>query len=321
MINDGIGGYFQLELANRGAFLHDDGVLVNSGRNALEYILLSLPVVKHIWLPYYTCDVVLEPIEKLQISYSFYHIDERLHISETISLEKDDYLLYTNYCGLMDRYIRSLVKEYGNRLIVDNAQAWFAKPQKEVSSIYSPRKFFGVPDGGIAFCPYTIELQFEQDISFNRSSHLLKRIDLGSPEGYVDFNDNRKKFHNQPIRKMSLLTQAILKSIDYKESALRRRANYRYLESVLNKNNQLYLSFDEDFVPMAYPYLTDDTTLKKKLIDNKIFVATFWPNVMEWCKDGEWEYLLTKNTCFLPIDQRYGKEDMNRIIDIIQRYG
>ena len=317
MINDGIGGYFQLELSNRGAFLHNDGVLVNSGRNALEYILRSLPVVRHIWLPYYTCDVVLEPIEILQISYSFYHIDERLHISETIPLEKDDYILYTNYFGLMDGYIRSLVKEYGKRLIVDNAQAWFAKPQKDVGSIYSPRKFFGVPDGGIAFSPYTIDSQFEQDTSFNRSSHLLKRIDLGPSEGYTDFNENRKTFHNQPIRIMSLLTQALLKNIDYPETALRRCANYKYLDSVLGNSNQLHLSLDEDVVPMAYPYLTNDSTLKKKLIDNRIFVATFWPNVMEWCDKEEWEYYLTKNTCFLPIDQRYGEKEMKRIIDII----
>ncbi len=321
MIKDGIGGYFQLELTNRGSFLHDVGVLVNSGRNALEYILRSLPDVKHIWLPYYSCDVVLEPIEKLQLSYSFYHIDEQLHIADTISLEEKDYLLYTNYFGLMDGYIRSLVKEYGNRLIVDNAQAWFAKPQKEVSSIYSPRKFFGVPDGGIAFCPYTTDSQFEQDISFNRSSHLLKRIDLGPSEGYTDFNENRKTFHNQPIRKMSKLTEAILSNIDYNAAELRRRANYQYMNAALQDRNQLQLPFEDSSVPMAYPYLTNDSNLKKKLIDNRIFVATYWPNVMEWCKDGEWEYLLTKNTCFLPIDQRYGEEDMNRIIDTIQKYG
>ena len=70
-----IGGYFELELPDYGGFLHDDGVLLNSGRNALEYVLLSLPNVRHLWIPYYTCDAILEPIKKLDIVYSFYRMN------------------------------------------------------------------------------------------------------------------------------------------------------------------------------------------------------------------------------------------------------
>ncbi len=40
-----IGGYFELELSDRGAFPCQDGVLLNSGRNALEYILRSIPTI------------------------------------------------------------------------------------------------------------------------------------------------------------------------------------------------------------------------------------------------------------------------------------
>ena len=37
-----IGGYFELELLNLGGFLHDDGVLLNSGRSALEYVFRAM---------------------------------------------------------------------------------------------------------------------------------------------------------------------------------------------------------------------------------------------------------------------------------------
>ena len=153
MITEGIGGYFELELPDHGGFLHDNGVLLNSGRNALEYVLMALGDVKHLYIPYYTCDVVLEPIGKLCIPYSYYHINQKLEIESLPSLQSGDYLIYTNYFGIKDEYVKVLAGYYGTSLIVDNAQAWFATPIAGVSTIYSPRKFVGLPDGGIEAQP------------------------------------------------------------------------------------------------------------------------------------------------------------------------
>lgn len=58
-----IGGYFELELSNRHPFPHSEGTCLNAGRNALEYVLRSIPAISRIWLPYYTCEVVLEPLK------------------------------------------------------------------------------------------------------------------------------------------------------------------------------------------------------------------------------------------------------------------
>ena len=44
-----IGGYFELADYEEGCvFPHQDGILLNTGRNALEYILRSIGEVKHI---------------------------------------------------------------------------------------------------------------------------------------------------------------------------------------------------------------------------------------------------------------------------------
>ena len=69
-----IGGYFELELTDRGGFPHDDGILVNSGSNALEYILRFLGDVKCVWMPYFTCSIVLKPFKNTGIPYKFYQI-------------------------------------------------------------------------------------------------------------------------------------------------------------------------------------------------------------------------------------------------------
>ena len=72
--------------------------------------------------------------------------------------------------------------------------------------------------------------------------------------------------------------------------------------------------------PLVYPFLINDSHLKQILIKNKIFIATYWPNVLEWCEETDIEYYLTQNIISLPIDQRYDLNDMSRIVSIIQKY-
>lgn len=316
-MSEPIGGYFELELLDRGGFLHDDGVLLNSGRNALEYVLRSLQDVQHLWIPFFTCDVILEPIVKLSIPYSFYHIKESLEISEPIVLKSGEYLLYTNYFGIKDQYVQQLADQYGAQLIVDNAQAFFADPVSGISTIYSPRKFVGVPDGGIAYCKKGIDPKlFERDCSYDCCSHLLKRIDLGPSGGYQDFKDNGRSLANQPIRRMSRLTERLLRSIDFDSVKQKRKKNFLYLNERLGKNNLFsWMDYSTFACPMVYPFLSENPTLRRELIDNNIFIATYWPNVLNWVDEEETEHELTVKLLSLPCDQRYGMEGMNRIIN------
>lgn len=314
-----IGGYFELELTHRGGFPHNDGVLLNSGRNALEYVFRALGDMKHLYLPYYTCDVVMEPVEKLNIPYTFYHINQSLELDDLPMLNDGEYLVYTNYFGIKDEYVKHLAEHYGSRLIVDNAQAWFAEPIEGVSTIYSPRKYVGIPDGGVAYCPKHLdESPLEQDFSYERCAHLLKRIDLSPSDGYADFKATSKTLVGQPIKKMSKLTKTMLDSIGFEEIKARRIQNYEYLHRYLIEINLLHLPTLDSFAcPMVYPYWVDDATLKQQLIKNNIFVATYWPNVLEWCKMQDWEYELADKVAFIPVDQRYCIEDMKIIIKII----
>ena len=70
---------------------------------------------------------------------------------------------------------------------------------------------------------------------------------------------------------------------------------------------------------MVYPFMTDDKSLRGRLLENKVFVARYWPNVLEWCKEEALEYKLVTQIIPLPIDQRYVKEDMQRILNIIKQ--
>ena len=150
-----IGGYFGLEL-NRQSKYHADSIYLNTGRNALEYLLIS-GQYKKIYLPYYTCGVLLEPLKKLDLPYEFYSIDKNFETTFDLSKVKaNECFLYTNYFGIKDNFI-SKIKTRCNNLIVDNAQAFYAKPLNNVDTFYSCRKFFGVADGSYLYTNKNIE--------------------------------------------------------------------------------------------------------------------------------------------------------------------
>jgi len=311
-----IGGYFSLELL-QGESYHPHAIALNTGRNCLEYILRCRGY-RMVYIPYYTCEVVLEPFHKLGVSYVYYHINKQLEIAEDISLSEDEALLYTNYFGLKQAYVEKMAKYYGKQFIVDNTQAFYAKPIAGVDTFYTCRKFFGVPDGAYLYTDANADFEIEQDVSYDRVSFLMKRLDLGAEAGYADFHEQSKRLVGQPIKRMSNLTEQMMKGIDYRSVAQKRRENYKYLHQHLAETNQLSLELDEEAIPMVYPYLTKDEKLKQKLIDERIYVPTYWPNVLEWSEEMDLERLLVRNTCFLPMDQRYGIGEMERMINVIQ---
>lgn len=310
-----IGGYYDLEL-NAGEHHHRNAIKINTSRNGLEYILRAKRY-KKIYMPYYTCEVMLEPVNKCNIAYEYYSVNELLEPVREYQLSSDEAFLYTNYFGIKDKAVSRLADIYKDRLIVDNAQAFYAKPIPGIDCIYSARKFFGVADGGYVYTTGVLEDTLEQDKSYDRMSHLLKRIDLSAESAYNEFVHNDDSLIGAPIKTMSKLTERILQGVDYEMVKNKRLENFLFLDSILKKDNLLNISLSENSVPMVYPLWSKDKNLRERLIKNKIYVATFWPNVFRWCNDSQLEYTLAKEIIPLPVDQRYGKEEMQQIIKII----
>ena len=307
-----IGGYFELELP-RFPELHAEAIALNSGRFCLEYILRCKKYCK-VYVPYFTCDSAVEPLEKLGVPYEFYHIDKDYHITDDIRLQDGEALMYTNYWGLQDEYCKQLACQYQKQLILDYTQAFFSKPIAGIDTFYSCRKFFGVPDGGYLYTDAKIDFELEQDESYTRMDSLVKRIDLSPEAGYDDFHRTSKEFHHIPIRRMSNFTKRMMQGIDYGSVAQRRLDNYNVLCKHLGGRQ---LNYGE--IPMIYPLESElGQELRKKLIANKVFVAKYWPNVDEWAGKDALETWMANYILPLSIDQRYRKEDMERIIQILK---
>lgn len=320
-MNSAIGGYFGLELNAKTNDRFTHALLLNSGRHAFEYIIRQikeLPCL--VYLPYYTCAVILEPLKRLGISFRFYDINKDLEIERLPCLGDNEYIVVNNYYGIKDSYIDNLFNYYKSKLIVDNAQAFFAPERLGLKAFYSPRKYVGVPDGGIAWTTVDKYIDLEQDYSTERSVHLLRRLDRDAESGYHEFKRSDDSLSYSQMRKMSNLTRQILLHLDYDEIIWRRRSNFEILHQALESKNRLAIPEMRTYAcPMVYPFWTENENLRDRLIENKVYVATYWPNVLEMCDRGSIEYDLAKRLIPLPIDQRYGEEEMKRIISIIHK--
>lgn len=313
-LNLAIGGYFDLELS-KGSEYYPDAISLNTARNALEYIL-SVKNYRKVFIPYFTCDVVLEPFNKLKIDYEFYKVDKNLEpIFDYDIISENQAFLYTNYFGIKDDFCLLLSKKVKN-LIIDNAQAFYSKPIDKVATFYSPRKFFGVSDGAYLYNVMKLPNDFEQDVSCNRMSHLLKRADTAAEDGYQDFAINDNSLVGESIKIMSKITKKILASVDYETARKQRIENFNYLHTTLKEYNFLNISISTESVPMVYPFRSKKE-LRSILLENKIYTAKYWPNVYNWCEKDSLEVQLTDEIIHLPIDQRYGKKEMDLILKII----
>lgn len=319
-----IGGYLNLELDNKNTIYHPHAIELNAGRYALEYILLARRYSK-IYIPYYICKSILQPIERLGIPYEFYRINQQLEPIIDFTPTKDEVILYVNYFGLMNSFTRNICQRPIN-FIIDCTQAFFyiphySHPHKgyHCDTFYSCRKFFGVADGAYLVTDKTLNTILERDYSYNRMSHLLKRIDLNPEEAYTEFLANEASLNVTGLKSMSRLTEALMKGINYQTVKAQRINNFNTLNEVLGIYNEFqWNNAKDDNVPLVYPFKTKNGhKLRKKLINQKVFCACYWPNVLEWCNPNDLEYQFASNIVFLPIDQRYNKNDMNHICDII----
>ena len=303
-----IGGYFGLEEFS-GKELYHGLVAVNNARNALLYILKARNISK-LYIPYYLCDSVYEMCKREGFDYEYYHIDENLLPKFDKHLGDDEYLYVVNYFGQIDRSkVIELKEKFGN-IILDNVQAFFEEPIKGIDTVYSCRKFFGVPDGGYVATDARIDGNLSLDLSMDRMRHVLGRYEGNAGDYFSDFRQSDEAFSKIELRAMSKLTHNILSAVDYNFVRKRREENFEYLDSCLGQKNGLNVK--KVVGPYAYPfYCEDGPAVRKQLAKEKIFVATLWPNVIQVGNSLEKKY--AENILPLPCDQRYDKEDMKRI--------
>lgn len=319
---EAIGGYFSLELSGSNNYFSNDFVALNSARNCLKLYLI-VNSIKKIFIPLFTCDVLLETILELQIDYEFYDVDNNLEpVFDFNVIGSNESVLITNYFGVKSKFVDSIMLS-PEKYIIDNAQALFHNPKINVNAFYSPRKFLGVADGGLLKMNHeSDEFNFPTDISINRFSHLIERVELGAEAGYASFIENDRDLVGQPLAFMSELTKKILSSVNLTFIKERRIRNFNILHEELKFFNEFDIDtmMDKEDVPIVYPFKVKlGNVLRESLRQERIYCATYWPNVYQWCNDDTCSFQLVNRIVALPIDQRYGDAEMLYMVSKIKK--
>ncbi|AIZ33483.1 hypothetical protein DZC75_14480 [Pseudomonas parafulva] len=316
---EAIGGYFELELRT-GLTPYPDAVGFNCARSALT-ALLEASAAPCLYLPYYICQAVVEAAQVAGSRPKPYAIDMDFELLQLPALKADERLLYVNYFGLKDTYVREvLAPRYGDRLIVDNSQALFSTPLPGISTLYSPRKFVGVADGGWLANPPERLKELPQSQSRDRFGALLGRLESAPEEHYLAFTEAEKALAQAPVSAMSQSTRRLLDSLDYAIIADRRRDNFIHLCEAFDRDNLFKPGVTAPQVAaLSYPLLLGSPAqaqyVRQALREERIFIPCYWPEVVNAAQSPNVERLLAGCVLPLPVDQRYHQEHMQRLID------
>lgn len=312
------GGYIELDYQT-GKELHESAIALNCGRNCLAY-LIEVKNIKKLYLPYFLCASVVNTCKKYNVEVEYYRIDETFRPIFEKKLGASEYLYLVNYYGqFTNDEIVGWKQRYPN-LIVDNAQAYFQMPAENVDTLYTCRKYFGVADGAYLYTDVQLDREIELDYSYKRMNFLLGRFEKGANEFYSEYVANNSFFRDEPIKQMSKLTHNLLRGIDYARVRKIRTQNFAFLHEQLKQVNQLDLGIPEG--AFMYPlYIKGGAEIRKSLQQKKIYIPILWPDVFDICDEMELEYDMAKNVLPIPVDQRYGIEDMKYLIKEVQKIG
>lgn len=314
-----IGGYMELELPNGKEYYEGPSIMrLNTGRACIYYALKKANV-KKVYLPHYLCTSMFQAPKALGIDVELYYMDEQFRPKEIHSTSKDEAFLYINYFGTGKKEDINEISKNHEHFLLDNTQSFYSPPLEKAYNLYSPRKFFGVSDGGYLIKENIDIEDLPQDISYKHASHLFKRIEEGANSAYKENMDNENRFDDFKAMGMSKLTRRILQGIDYEKVKIKRERNFYYLHQRLKDINGIDLSHRFE-APMIYPFLIEKKGLREHLVSNRIYVPTWWNDVLKRVKSDSFEAYLSSYLVPLPIDQRYSRDDMDIVLGVIDDF-
>jgi hypothetical protein len=318
-MQDMMGGFFGLELPDFNSFPYQEGphcAYLSSGRAAFECILANMPGSSCLWAPQFICDTMLQAPARLGIPVRRYECTEQL-TPVLPDVGRNEIVLLVNYFGLTEEAVSAAALKLPGRCVIDATTALYCPPVPGVPTIYSPRKFTGVADGGIAHAPFSLkQLPETTATSAATSRHLLERLESGA-HASLNLCEAAEEALSAPPQRMSPLTRRLLRSIDFDHAARCRLENYAILHQALGCINHLSLPDTPAHAPMCYPLVSGIPDLRDSLIDAGIALPLYWPEVIERTHAADTANKLARRLLPLPLDQRYTKTDMEHLIRLI----
>lgn len=326
----------------------DDFVLLSSGRNAISQVLNDISDEKKIaMLPAFTCDSVIKPFIKCGYQINYYQllddttIDEESFVYDFCKL-KPSIILIHSYFGFntsknLISELESIKKQDQITIIEDITQTLYSSFSRLPSDfvVGSFRKWAGIPDGGFALKRKGLfyKKPDEEDTSLTNEkikAMKMKRdfilFDAGKKDVFLRTFANAEDLleRQNALFLMSDYSKKVQANLDVSFLKARRKDNYLFLLNNVNNPtiNPLFRSLPDDVVPLYFPVFCngDRSSFQSYLRENNIYAPVVWPKSKHVnCSNNCVERLYNSLIC-IPCDQRYGREEMEFVVKIINKW-
>lgn len=293
------------------------GSLVFSGRTAIDAVLKQLPDAHTALLPSYCCDSMLVPFRAAGIDVSFYKVewDDRLKVE----VDGDaDVLLWCNYFGFENE-----IPSFNGVIIEDITHSMLSDFPSHPQSDYlvaSLRKWEPVNCGG--YCSVEVDgtTPPEEFVNHKTAAMELKAEYLEEPEAekkqrflQMFGESNHWLAENYSGLRIDAFSAKYLDHVDLERQQSIRRENARILYKGLSGKAQFMFPVENMDCPLFVPILIPNRDkVRTHLTKNEIYCPVHWPRP-EGCESNIYNQELS-----LICDQRYGIEDMERIVSTIK---
>lgn len=340
---DIIGGMFGLELFVTGKistqvqmppFLAESHLLLATARSAFTLLARTLHP-KTVWLPSYLCGVVMGAFPTHLMDVRFFPIDEQLQIADKVWLTKiqaNDMIVFIDYFGFSHwSDWAAEARRRGAWVVQDATQSFLNSNFNEHAHyvVFSPRKFVGVPEGGVLLALNGSALPVESlssppalwQMDAIRASILRAEYDRhgGKREWFELSQKNDADGPLEPYRMSDLGLLILEHVVDWKMVSQKRRNNYKVLAANLGEV-ALFPELPDEVVPLGFPIrFKERDRIRQAFFSEKIYPPVHWPIAGVVPPEFEASHRLAAEIMTIPCDQRYNRSDMERIVECLNR--
>lgn len=322
-------------------------LLTTSGRGAISLVLEQIRSNKKVvLLPSYICESVVLPFKKYNYEIKFYNINKCFEPADIDLIKnfRDGVFLHMGYFGFPTNIN---LEETINKLrlksvivIEDVTHTLFSNGKEDIQNDYiigSIRKWFGVPSGGFA-ATNNKRLKIKNNLvqkefinlrleGLYKKHNYIKERDNVKKEDYLRSFDRAEGQLNKDIMpyKIDQISRNIIENIDLDTIKIKRKNNFKYLIKGLEgiKEIETPIKPKDEVTPFFLPiYIRSHRdNLRNYLKKKEIYCPIHWTIPNDIVDKLSCETKSIYNSIIsIPCDQRYGLNDMNRIIEEINNF-
>ncbi|HVO69364.1 MAG TPA: DegT/DnrJ/EryC1/StrS family aminotransferase [Aggregatilineaceae bacterium] len=348
------GGY-QWRILNRPSMDgFSEALLAANGRAAIglaarHAMQTADPARRTVLMPAYGCGSMLQPLIEQHLNIRFYPVrrDLSMNVADIADRIDDKTLavVHLHYFGFPHplSLIEQLVSNFPGLAVIDDRTHLLLTDlsagdgsSRRTYCVYSTRKWGPFPDLGILLCPSSpvpaLEDGFDWAFGFQRLTALLeralffaypteslRRLSLNAYHRGDHILDQRVQ-----LRHASPVSQMLWRLWDWQPVCQRRRANYQYLLDhwPADRARPLFPVLPDHVCPLGFPVLADDRDrLAAHFRTQRIFASAHWPRSPH-LPHGQFPEAdaLFAHELTIPVDQRYGIDDMDRVLDALRTF-